>query len=47
MMVGAVAAILNYETEEEYFKMVEQQIEDDQVPVTFCCCHASAAVKAE
>lgn len=40
MMAGTVAAILNYEIEEEYLKMVEQQTEDDQVPVILCWCHA-------
>lgn len=40
MMAGDVVAILNYKVEAEYLKMVEQQIEDDQVPVISCCCHA-------
>lgn len=39
-MAGTGAAIMNYEVEAEYLRMVEQQIEDAQVPVILCCCHA-------
>ena len=37
-MLGAGAAILNYEVEAEYLRMeYEQQIEDAQVDIILCC----------